>query len=210
MLIVNSQGCALRKIEGLSAQCSEIAKCRVSSICFLWKKKKKKKNHASLISQEQKEGARGHQVLLRARLCQWIAWRQCKNLIIGNVTLSLPGITKRDFPLTTEIYVCFRTESSERQEKKHLILHSNIRKICGHYSTETWYYDLGSDRDGQRCLWDAYSSLGLRVLFIDNHYRIYLSEESILYLLKAKKGFLVDHLISKHVRCSSILLQQLS
>ena len=119
------------------------------------KKKKKKKNHASLISQEQKEGARGHQVLLRARFCQWIAWRQCKNLIIGNVTLSLPGMTKRDFPLTTEIYVCFQTESSERQEKKHLILHSNIRKICGHYSTETWYYDLGSDRDGQRCLWDA-------------------------------------------------------
>ena len=27
-------------------------------------------------------------------------------------------MTKRDFPLTTEIYVCFQTESSERQEKK--------------------------------------------------------------------------------------------
>ena len=53
-------------------------------------------------------------------------------------------------------------------------------------------------------------SLGLRVLFLDNHYRIYLSEESILHLLKAKKGFSVDHLISKHVRCGSILLQQLS
>lgn len=103
MLIVNSQGCALRKIEGLDNPV--FWNCKMQGVQRMLFIKIKKKNYSSLISQEQKEGARGHQVLLRARLCQWIAWHQCKNLIIGNVTLSLPGMTKKEFFLTIEIYI---------------------------------------------------------------------------------------------------------
>ena len=65
MLIVNSQGCALRKIEGLDSPVFWNCNWIVQRMLFM--KKKKKKNYSSLISQEQKEGARGHQVLLRAK-----------------------------------------------------------------------------------------------------------------------------------------------
>ena len=105
MLIVNSQGCALRKIEGLDSpsECSEIVTCRVSSVCFLWKKKKKTIPLWSARSKRKGQGAT--RCYWEQRLCQWIAWHQCKNLIIGNVTLSLPGMTKKDFFLTIEIYI---------------------------------------------------------------------------------------------------------
>lgn len=103
MLIVNSQGCALRKIEGLDSPVFWNCNWIVQRMLFM--KKKKKKTIPLWSARSKRKGQGATRCYWEQRLCQWIAWHQCKNLIIGNVTLSLPGMTKKEFFLTIEIYI---------------------------------------------------------------------------------------------------------